>query len=104
MLSNVAVISVLAVLPEAINAFSPSSFASTIQRSTSTAISATVDPDVVTKKEFDDIAGTSFEKTLEEKLKKSSYLYPKHVEVLEDFSPMVDQMVDDIVSFEERCV
>ena len=103
MLSNVAVISVLAVLPEAVNAFSPASFASTIQRSTSTVIGATVDPNVVTKKELDDITGKSFEETLEEKLKKSSYLYPKHVEVLEDFSPMVDQMVDEIVSVEDTC-
>ena len=26
------------------------------------------------------------------------YLYPKHVEVIEDFEPLVNQMVDDIVS------
>ncbi len=97
MRSNVAVISVLAVLPEVANAFSPSSYASTVQRST-TSIKSAVDPNVVTKKEFDDIAGKSFEQTMEERLKKTSYLYPKHVEVLEDFSPMVDDMVDNIVS------
>lgn len=96
MLSNVAVISVLSVLPQAANAFSPTPYASTVQRST-TSIKSVVDPNVVTKKEFDDISGADFDQTLEQKLKKSNFLYPKHVEVLEDFSPMVDEMVDNIL-------
>lgn len=70
--------------------------------STSTSIYSTVDPSVVTKKEYQDICGVDFDdRTLSDRLKKTSYLYPKHVEVIEDFEPLVNKMVDDIVSFSE---
>ena len=79
-----------------VNAFSPSSFAAK-QRMTS--LSATVDPDTVTKKEYEDICGVSFDdKSLAERLQRTNYLYPKHVEVVEDLAPMVDDMVNNIVS------
>ena len=60
---------------------------------------ATVDPSVITKKEYQDICGVDFDDvTLADRLKKTAYLYPKHVEVIEDFAPLVDKMVDEIVS------
>ena len=81
-----------------VNAFSPSSFLNTNVRAT-TSLDVAVDPEVATKKEYEDICGVQFdEMTLEERLKKTQFLYPKHVEVLEDFAPMVDDMVDNIVS------
>jgi len=59
---------------------------------------ATVDKDVVTKKEYQDICGVDFnDNTLADRLQKTSYLYPKHVEVIEDFEPIVDEMVDKIL-------
>ena len=79
-------------------AFAPRSFSG---RSSSphTALSATVDPTVVTKKEYQDICGVDFnDSTLADRLARTAYLYPKHVEVIEDFAPMVDRMVDEIVS------
>jgi acyl-[acyl-carrier-protein] desaturase len=77
-----------------IEAFTPSS--SSLRSKTLLRVS--VDPEVVTKKEYEDICGVSFnEGTLEERLKRTSYLYPKHVEVISDFEPLVDQLVDDIL-------
>lgn len=59
---------------------------------------ATVDPDVVTKKEYQDVCGVQFDgQALDERLQRTSFLYPKHVEVIEDFSPIVDEMVDNIL-------
>eukprot|EP00978_Attheya_sp_CCMP212_P028782 scaffold100331_cov51-Attheya_sp.AAC.4 len=61
---------------------------------------ATIDPDTVTKKEYQDICGIDFDdQTLEQRLQRTSFLYPKHVEVIEDLSPIADEMVDNIVSF-----
>jgi hypothetical protein len=58
-----------------------------------------VDPTVVSKKEFQDICGVEFDdQTLEQRLKRTIYLYPKHVEVIEDIAPIADAMVDEIVS------
>ena len=63
-----------------------------------------VDPTVVSKKDYQDICGVGFdEETLEQRLKRTSYLYPKHVEVIEDIAPIAGAMVDDIVSL-SRCV
>ncbi|KAL7545255.1 hypothetical protein ACHAWF_013776 [Thalassiosira exigua] len=59
---------------------------------------STVDPTVITKKEYQDICGVDFDdQTMAERLSKTAYLYPKHVEVIDDFAPMVDRMVDDIL-------
>jgi len=53
----------------------------------------------VTKKEYQDICGVDFnDSTLADRLARTAYLYPKHVEVIDDFAPMVDRMVDEIVS------
>lgn len=77
-------------------AFAPQNLA---PKKTSTMVRmATVDKDVVTKKEYQDICGVDFnDKTLAERLEKTSFLYPKHVEVIEDFEPIVDEMVDKIL-------
>ena len=58
-----------------------------------------VDPGTVTKKDYEDICGASFdERSMMERLKSTKFLYPKHVEVIEDISPIADKMVDEIVS------
>lgn len=76
-------------------AFTPSGFTTR----SSTALNVAVDPTTVTKKEYEDICGVSFnEDSLEQRLKRTSFLYPKHVEVIEDIAPIADKMVDDIVS------
>ena len=78
----------------------PSSSAATATtRAGKTQLYSTVDPTVVTKKEYQDICGVDFDdNALTDRLKKTAYLYPKHVEVIEDFEPLVNKMVDDIVS------
>lgn len=59
---------------------------------------ATVDPDTITKMEYQDICGIDFnEQTLEQRLQRTSFLYPKHVEVIEDLSPIADEMVSNIL-------
>jgi len=68
------------------------------RQSRSTALNVAVDPETVTKKEFQDICGVDFDsETLEKRLSRTSYLYPKHVEVIEDLAPIADAMVDDIL-------
>lgn len=58
-----------------------------------------VDPKTITNKEYEDICGVSFdEQSLQQRLKSTKFLYPKHVEVIDEIAPMADQMVDDIVS------
>lgn len=78
---------------------SPSVTSSATSKKSTTSIYSTVDPSVVTKKEYQDICGVDFDdRALTDRLKKTAYLYPKHVEVIEDFEPLVNKMVDDIVS------
>ena len=63
------------------------------------------DPSTVSKKEYEDICGVSFdEKSLQERLQATNFLYPKHVEVIEDIAPIADAMVDEIVSFDGSTV
>ena len=77
-------------------AFSP---ITTVSRKASTALSVAVDPTVVSKKDYEDICGVSFDtESLEQRLKRTSFLYPKHVEVIEDIAPIAGTMVDEIVS------
>mmetsp|Transcript_34510 Transcript_34510/g.63469 ORF Transcript_34510/g.63469 Transcript_34510/m.63469 type:complete len:419 (-) Transcript_34510:319-1575(-) len=84
------------------SAFTPQSFIGQRTAATNgricTSLSSTVDPNVVTKKEYQDICGVDFNNAdLTDRLTKTAYLYPKHVEVIEDFEPMVDKMVDEIL-------
>jgi hypothetical protein len=68
-------------------------------RPAATVLNVAVDPTVVTKKEFEDICGAEFDTdSLQERLKATNFLYPKHVEVIEDIAPIAGAMVDDIVS------
>mmetsp|Transcript_19838 Transcript_19838/g.32911 ORF Transcript_19838/g.32911 Transcript_19838/m.32911 type:complete len:114 (+) Transcript_19838:82-423(+) len=70
-----------------------------VVRNARTALSVVTDPATVTNKEYEDICGISFgEDEMMNRLEKTSYLYPKHVEVIEDLAPLAGQMVDDIVS------
>lgn len=86
-------LALLALVP-VVSAFAPSAGGKTVS-----ALKATVDPSTVTKKEYEDICGVSFDdESLEKRLARTSFLYPKHVEVVEDLAPMVDEMVDNIVS------
>lgn len=65
----------------------------------STRLNVAVDPTTITKKEYEDICGVSFDsETLEQRLRRTSFLYPKHVEVIEDIAPIAGAMVDNIVS------
>jgi hypothetical protein len=68
-------------------------------RATATSLRVAVDPTTITKKEYQDICGIDFnEQTLEQRLRRTSFLYPKHVEVIEDIAPIASVMVDEIVS------
>jgi hypothetical protein len=63
-----------------------------------TALSVAVDPTTVTKKDYQDICGVSFDEgDLASRLVATNYLYPKHVEVIEDIAPIAGEMVDEIV-------
>jgi hypothetical protein len=65
-----------------------------------TSLKVVVDPTTITNKEYEDICGVTFDsETLEQRLKRTNYLYPKHVEVIEDIAPIAGAMVDEIVSF-----
>ena len=79
-------------------AFVPNNRVQSFHR-TKSSLEVSVDPEVVTKDEYRDICGVSFDnESLEKRLERTSYLYPKHVEAIEDFSDVVDKMVDEIVS------
>lgn len=68
-------------------------------RASSSLSMVAVDPTTVTKKEYEDICGIHFdEETLKKRLEATNFLYPKHVEVIEDIAPIAGQMVDDVVS------
>ena len=87
--------SFLATVIASVTAFAPQSF---VRRSV-TSLSVAVDPTTVSKKEFEDICGLHFtEEEMTLRLQRTSYLYPKHVEVIEDIAPIADEMVNDIVS------
>jgi hypothetical protein len=62
-------------------------------------LNVVTDPTVVTKKEYEDICGVSFdEETLMKRLESTNFLYPKHVEVIKDIAPIAGAMVDEVVS------
>jgi acyl-[acyl-carrier-protein] desaturase len=63
-----------------------------------TSLKVTVDPSTVSKNELDSLTRISY--TDDEVIaltKKQKYLYPRHVEVIEDIAPIADAMVDDIL-------
>lgn len=57
-----------------------------------------VDPTTITSKEYQDICGVSFDgDALADRMRTDSYLYPRHVEVIEDIAPIAGAMVDNIL-------
>lgn len=88
------------ILTTAAMGFAPpsSTVKSTSSSSSSSLGMVAVDPSTVTKKDYQDICGIDFDReTLEERLTRTSFLYPNHVEVIEDIAPIADAMVDDIL-------
>lgn len=84
-------------LPTA-SAFQPASLSAAAAKTSSLSMVA-VDPSTVTPKEYEDICGVSFDDdALEKRLQATNYLYPKHVEVIEDIAPIAGEMTDKIVS------
>jgi len=66
--------------------------------SSGSSLGVAVDPAVVTKKEFADICGVEFTaEEMNKRLERTSFLYPKHVEVIEDIAPIANEAVDDIL-------
>jgi hypothetical protein len=67
--------------------------------SSGSSLGVMVDPVVVTKKEYADICGVEFtDEEMNKRLERTAFLYPKHVEVIEDIAPIANEAVDDIVS------
>jgi hypothetical protein len=72
--------------------------------STSSQLRVAVDPSVASTKEYQDVCGNIFgEEEMMNRLQKTNYLYPKHVEVIEDLAPLAGEMTDKIVSFRTFC-
>jgi hypothetical protein len=58
-----------------------------------------IDPSTVTKNDYQDICGVSFDDgNLQDRLQRTNFLYPGHVAVIEDIAPIASAMVDEIVS------
>jgi hypothetical protein len=71
----------------------------------SSALNVAVDPTVITKKEYQDVCGVEFDtNNLQDRLKATNFLYPKHVEVIEDIAPIAGAMVDNIVRLMSRLI
>lgn len=63
-----------------------------------TELGVSTDPRVITNQEYKDVCGVAFDHDkLNDRLKSTKFLYPKHVEVVEDLSPIAGAMVDDIL-------
>lgn len=84
-------------MASAVMGFSPM-IQSRTSRVASSALNVAVDPTVASKKEYEDVCGVAFDtESLEKRLERTSFLYPKHVEVIEDIAPIADEMVDTVV-------
>lgn len=87
--------SVMATAVSAVMAFQP---LSSVRTSSTTALQVATDPTTVSKKDYEDICGVSFDdESLMNRLKATNYLYPKHVEVIEDIAPIAARMTDTIL-------
>ena len=85
-----------ALLVASATAFAP---VNNVKQVPSLKMTSTVDPTVVTTKEYQDVCGVSFtDDELKQRLSATKFLYPRHVEVIEDIAPIADAMVDEIVS------
>jgi hypothetical protein len=64
-----------------------------------TRLHSTIDKSVVTTKEFQDVCGLDFDShDMGKRLERTKYLYPKHVEAIDNIAPLAAKAVDDIVS------
>lgn len=71
---------------------------SRVTAASKTTLNVAVDPSVVTKKELDDITGADFDKdSTAKRFDYDQFLYPKHVEVIDDIAPIADAMVNEIL-------
>lgn len=78
-------------------AFQPSKLPMTSSKTALKMVPA--DPSLMTKKEFQDVCGVDFDKDiLSKRLERTNFLYPRHVEVIEDIAPIAGEMVGEIVS------
>jgi len=69
-----------------------------LTKTTGSQLNAITDPTTITKKEYDDICGDVFgEDEMLKRMANFEYLYPKHVEVIEDLEPIAAQMTDEIL-------
>lgn len=83
--------------------FRPPSAVSRSMKTSTTSLRVAVDPSTITQKEYRDICGVSFDEgDLSSRLQATNFLYPKHVEVIEDIAPIAGAMVDEIVSLSWR--
>lgn len=74
------------------------SFSRATAATKTTELRVAVDPSVVTKKELDDIMGIDFDDdAMYKRFQQNNFLYPKHVEVIEDIAPIAGAMVDEIL-------
>jgi hypothetical protein len=90
-------VALLASTPAMAAAFAPVSIMGNQHRSSS--LNVAVDPEIATKKEYQDVCGVNFgAEGLAKQLDRTKFLYPKHVEVIADFDDIVDSMVDNVVS------
>jgi acyl-[acyl-carrier-protein] desaturase len=81
-----------------VSAFQSSPIFSTTVTPRSSSLKVAVDPTVVTKTEYADICGVSFnDEDMAKRLERTSFLYPKHVEVIEDFAQVANEAVDQIL-------
>jgi acyl-[acyl-carrier-protein] desaturase len=61
-------------------------------------LKSTIDKTAVTTQEFSDVCGTHFNvEEMEKRLERTKFLYPRHVEVIDDIAPLADKAVDDIL-------
>lgn len=96
-ISKMAIGSLIATFVTTVSSFAPQSFVRSSRPVT--LLNVAVDPTTVTKKDYEDICGLQFTADeMAKRLQRTSYLYPKHVEVIEDIAPIADEMVNDIVS------
>lgn len=78
--------------------FRPPSAVSRSMKTSTTSLRVAVDPSTITQKEYRDICGVSFDEgDLSSRLQATNFLYPKHVEVIEDIAPIAGAMVDEIL-------
>jgi len=69
-----------------------------IHRATSTSLKVAIDPTTISKKDYEDICGVSFDQeSMESRLQRTKFLYPHHVDVIEDIAPIAAAMVDDVL-------